>query len=184
MTDAAIDVPVRSHQRVLVVSTGTMLEAALLVHDGLDVTSMSPADYQRTGSAAAVDVIIFDGHAPTQLPAPPVDVMLFGAAGPIETRGEIAKPRITHIDDAHPLMRDLDLSAVVVSKSLVLVPDTARGDAALVRSARDVIAVARMEPARKIVAFGFALDAGTTDLTLRTAFPLLLLHALAWFARD
>jgi hypothetical protein len=44
------------------------------------------------------------------------------------------------------------------------------------------VVVARRDGARKLVAFGFALEG--TDLTLRVAFPLLLVNALDWFAGD
>jgi len=47
---------------------------------------------------------------------------------------------------------------------------------------RDAVIAARREGSRKIVAFGFSL--GSTDLTMRVAFPLLLVNALDWFAGD
>jgi hypothetical protein len=60
--------------------------------------------------------------------------------------------------------------------------DPGRGDVVLASYVRDPIIAARRDGARKIVAFGFSL--GGTDLTLRVAFPLLLVNALDWFAGD
>jgi hypothetical protein len=47
---------------------------------------------------------------------------------------------------------------------------------------RDTVIACKRDGARKIVAFGFGL--GATDLTLRVAFPLLLVNSLDWFAGD
>jgi hypothetical protein len=62
----------------------------------------------------------------------------------------------------------------------VFAVDRLKGETALASSVRDPILVARRDGGTKQVVFGFALVG--TDLTLRVAFPLLLVNALDWFA--
>ena len=57
-------------QRVLLVTWDNLyLEGALLVIPNIELSKVTPGDYERTPSLASqMDVVIFDDHTPTALP--------------------------------------------------------------------------------------------------------------------
>ncbi len=185
--------PARKRQRVLMVTDDNLyLEGAVLVYDNLETDKVTPAEYDTNpATAAGYDVVIFDDHTPAVLPPAPANLILFHPSGehsPIPLRGQLARPRITELAEDHPVMRWITLSDVNFDRASVFALDPARGDVALARSVRDVVAVGRRDGGRKIAAFGFALPGpgreDATDLPLRVAFPLLLVNTLDWFAGD
>jgi Ca-activated chloride channel family protein len=181
--------PARKKQNVLLVTRDNLyLEGAMLVYDNIQVDKLTPEEYDRVaagGTLPAYDAVAFDDHAPATLPPPPTHLVYFGARGehsPFPVRRMVSAPRITEVNDSHPVMRWVVLSDVNFDESAVLGVDPGRGDVVLASYVRDPIIAARRDGARKIVSAGFSL-AGT-DLTLRVAFPLLLVNALDWFAGD
>jgi hypothetical protein len=185
--------PARKKQKVLLVTVDNLfLEGALLVYDNIDERKVTPAEYDRDPAVAdGFDVVIFDDHTPAALPPPPASLLLFhptGPGSPIAIRGEIAGPRVTEIDEGHPVMRWISLSDVYMDRTSVFAPDPRRGESALAFSVRDPIIAAKRDGKRKILAFGFSLPSlgrdSATDLPLRVAFPMLLVNALDWFAGD
>jgi hypothetical protein len=125
------------------------------------------------------------------LPPSPASLLFFHPTGehnPFTVRGQTANPRITEIDEDHPVMRWVTMSDVFMDKSSVFVPDAKLGESALAYSVRDALVVARRDGKRKTLAFGFSLPSmgrdGATDLPMRVAFPMLLVNALDWFAGD
>lgn len=185
--------PARKKQKVLLVSVDNLfLEGALLVYDNIDVRKLAPAEYDAKPAVAdEFDVVIFDEHTPATLPAPPASLLFFHPTGPnspIALRGELANPRITEIDEGHPVMRWVSMSDVYMDKSGVFAPDARRGESSIAYSVRDSIIAAKRDGKRKILAFGFSLPSegrdSATDLPMRVAFPMLLVNALDWFAGD
>ncbi|MGN6106840.1 MAG: vWA domain-containing protein [Kofleriaceae bacterium] len=185
--------PARKKQKVLLVSVDNLfLEGALLVYDNIDVRKLAPAEYDAKPAVADdFDVVIFDEHTPATLPAPPASLLFFHPTGPnspIALRGELANPRITEIDEGHPVMRWVSMSDVYMDKSGVFAPDARRGESSIAYSVRDSIIAAKRDGKRKILAFGFSLPSegrdSATDLPMRVAFPMLLVNALDWFAGD
>jgi Ca-activated chloride channel homolog len=185
--------PARKKQKVLLVTLDNLyLEGAVMVYDNIEPAKITPAEYDANPAIAdGFSVVIFDEHTPAVVPPPPANLLYFHPTGehsPVRITGTLAKPRITEIDEDHPVMRWVGLSDVNFDRSEVFAPDRARGEAPLARSVRDTIAVAKREAGRKIAAFGFSLPApgrdNVTDLPLRVAFPLLLVNALDWFAGD
>lgn len=186
--------PARKQQAVLLVTTSNKyLENAMEVYDNIALADITPAAYDADPAAAVqnpdtgrpFDAVVFDDHTPAVLPPAPTHLLFFhptGAASPFTSRGVVARPRVTETDDAHPVMRWVELSDVNFDALEILVPDRGKGEVALAFYVRDPIAVARREGGRKLVAFGWSL--GGTDLTLRVAFPLLLVNTLDWFAGD
>ena len=79
-------------------------------------------------------------------------------------------------------MKWVALSDVNIDTSQVFKVDRGRGEQALATSVRSPIIVAKRDGGHKYVVFGFGLCG--TDLTLRVAFPLLLVNTLDWFAGD
>lgn len=185
--------PARTKQKVLMVTEDNLfLEGALLVYDNVDPVKVTPAEYDaRPAVADGMDVVIFDEHTPAVLPPPPASLLFFHPSGPhspFTIRGETMNPRITEIDDDHPVMRWVTMSDVFMDRSNVFAVDARRGESVLAYGVRDPLVVARRDGKRKMLAFGFSLPStgrdGATDLPMRVAFPMLLVNALDWFAGD
>jgi hypothetical protein len=85
-------------------------------------------------------------------------------------------------------MRWITLADVYMDKSDAFSPDPKKGESTLAFSVIDPVIAAKRDGKRKILAMGFSLPApgreSATDLTLRVAFPMLLVNALDWFAGD
>jgi len=186
--------PAKKKQKVLLVgSPNLFLEGALLVYENIDLVGrISPATYDANPQTAdGADVVIFDEHTPEVLPPPPASLLFFhptGKASPIAVRGEAASPHITEVDEGHPVMRWVTLTDVYMDKTATFAPDARKGESTLAFSVRDSVIAAKRDGKRKILAIGFSLPApgreSATDLTLRVAFPMLLVNALDWFAGD
>lgn len=181
--------PARKRQEVLLVTRDNLyLEGAMLVYDNIQVDKLTPDEYAQAieaGSLPAYTAVVFDDHAPAKLPPPPTHLLYFGPRGehsPFVVRSTVPTPRITEVNESHPVMRWVLLNDVNFIDSGVFAIDPGRGDVVLASYVRDPIIAARREGSRKIVAFGFSLS--STDLTMRVAFPLLLVNALDWFAGD
>jgi Ca-activated chloride channel family protein len=186
--------PEQKTQSVLVVWRGNhYLNEAMKVLDSVFWEHITPEQYDADPAAAIkneitgrlYDAVIFDDHTPAVLPPAPVNVMMFHPTGehsPFATRGTVATPRVTEVDSDHPVMKWTELADANFLDSLVFAVDKTRGDHALAYFVRDAVIVARRENARKLVGFGFSLTA--TDLTMRVAFPLLLVNTFDWFAGD
>jgi hypothetical protein len=128
---------------------------------------------------------VFDDFTPSALPPPPTNLMYFNPRGehsPFKLRGQSARPRVTDVNESHPVMRWLVLSDVNFDSASVFDLEREKGDVLLASSVRDPIIAARRTAERKIVACSFSLSA--TDLMLRVAFPLFLVNTLDWFAAD
>jgi VWA domain-containing protein len=186
--------PAKKKQKVLLVgSPNLFLEGALLVYENIDLVGrISPATYDANPQTAdGADVVIFDEHTPEVLPPPPASLLFFhptGKASPIAVRGEARSPHITEVDEGHPVMRWVTLTDIYMDKSDTFAPDPRKGESTLAFSVSDSVIAAKRDGKRKILAIGFSLPApgreSATDLTLRVAFPMLLVNALDWFAGD
>ena len=185
--------PARKKQKVLLVTEDNLyLEGAVMVYDNIEPAKVTPAEYDANPAIAAdFSVVIFDEHTPAQVPPPPAHLLYFHPAkdrSPVRVTGVLERPRITELDETHPVMRWVGLSDVNFDKSAVFAADRDRGEAVLASSVRQAIAVAKRDGGRKIVVFGFSLPApgrqDATDLPLRVAFPLLLVNSLDYFAGD
>jgi Ca-activated chloride channel homolog len=185
--------PATKKQKVLMVTEDNLfLEGAMLVYDNVEANKVTPAEYDaRPQVADGFDVVIFDEHTPQIVPLPPTSLLYFHPTGehtPIAIRGEIANPRITEIDEGHPVMRWVTMSDVYMDKSSVFAPESKKGESTIARSVREPLIASKRDGRRKILAFGFSLPSmgrdGATDLPLRVAFPMLLVNTLDWFAGD
>jgi hypothetical protein len=185
--------PARKKQKVAMITEDNLfLEGALLVYDNVDPVKFKPAEYDANPSIVdGMDVVIFDEHTPATLPMPPTSLLFFHPTGPnspFQIRGETPNPRITEIDEGHPVMRWVTMSDVYMDKSNVFAIDPRRGESTLAYWVRDSIVAAKRDGKRKVLAFGFSLPStgrdGATDLPMRVAFPMLLVNTLDWFAGD
>ncbi|HEU0037323.1 MAG TPA: VWA domain-containing protein [Kofleriaceae bacterium] len=185
--------PARKKQKVLMVTTDNLfLEGALLVYENVDPLKVTPEQYEKNPSVAdSMDVVIFDDYTPAVVPPPPASLLYFHPSGehsPFKVRTELASPRITEIDEGHPVMRWVTMSDVYMDKSAVFAIDPKKAESAVAYFVRDPIIAAKRDGRRKILAFGFSLPASgresATDLPMRVAFPMLLVNTLDWFAGD
>jgi Ca-activated chloride channel family protein len=169
------------------------LEGALMIdEDNIEPWRVTPEEFEaKPAMAADYDAVVFDEYTPKELPPPPTSLIFFhptGPSSPFAIRGEVQKPRVTEIEEAHPVMRWVGLSDVYIDKSNAFAIDRAKGETYLALSVRDPIIAAKREGGRKMVAFGFSLPGpgrdSATDLPLRVAFPLLLINCFDWFAGD
>jgi hypothetical protein len=179
--------PRRPKQRVLLVSNNNLyLEGAMLIYDNIIVDKLPPEEYEAAlGDLPEYDAVIFDEYTPEKLPPPTTHAMYFNPSGPnspFKIRRKLQYPRVTEVMDTHPVMRWIIMSDVNFDASSVFQLDREAGETPLLISVRDVMAAAKKDGQRKVVAFGFGLTG--TDLMLRVAFPLLLVNALDWFAGD
>ncbi len=186
--------PARKKQKVLMVTQDNLfLEGALLVYDNVDPMKVTPAEYNAKPSIAdGMDVVVFDDFTPEVVPQPPTSLLYFhpsGPSSPFAVKGELAgNPKVTEVDEDHPVMRWVSMSDVNTDKSAVFTIDARKGESAVAYSVRDAIIAAKREGRRKILAIGFSLPAADrtngSDLPMRVAFPMLLVNTLDWFAGD
>lgn len=181
--------PARKRQDVLLVTLDNLyLEGAMMVYDNIAVDKLTPEAYEQAladGSLPVYSAVAFDGYTPAALPPAPTHLLFFNPSGersPFKVVRSIPAPRITEVDPDHPVTRWLVMGDVNFDSTSVFAVDRQRGEVALARAVRDPVMAAKRDGARKIVAAGFDLKA--TDLTMRVAFPLLLVNTLDWFAGD
>ena len=184
--------PERRRARVLVVTPGnTYLEAALLLDEYLDVTTVTPLEYAQNANLRrkeAADVLVFDGVTPTA-DAAQGDTLLAhtlylnpapGQATPIEIGAPIATPGFDKIERKHPLVRFLALDDVNIKVGRKLV--ARKEDRVVGASADGPLLVTGERAGKKFVVLGF--DPRESDLVLRIAWPLLLVNTINYFVDE
>jgi Ca-activated chloride channel homolog len=179
--------PERRRARVQVVTTGNMfLEAALLLDEYLDVTTVPPSGYPAKGN---YDVTIFDNVAPAV--AQGSGGLLYlnpsGDKAPFTIEKEVtdndANNRLgfDEIDAKSPLVRYLSLGEINVGRAHPLKGE--KEDKVIGRSLRHgALLLQGRRPGNKFVALGF--DIRESDLPLRIAWPVLLLNIINDFVEE
>jgi hypothetical protein len=176
--------PERHRAKVLVVTAGNMyLEAALLLDEYLDVTDVTPADYAARYAAGAkgFDAVIFDAVTPAEPPG--VDAIYLdprGPGSPVKVAAELKQPGFDKIERKHPIVVFTALDDVNIARGHKLTPEA--GDKVIGASEEGAILVAGTRSGHKFVALGF--DVRESDLTLRVAWPVLLINTINWFSDD
>ena len=172
--------------RVLLVTKDNLyLEGALLAYDTIEIDKVSPQEYESNADqySKQYNAAIFDDYTPNAAPA--THALYFNPTGensPFPIARNLQRPRITQVNEDHPVMRWIVLGDVNVDKASVFRPLVAKGDSVLAKSIRAPLVVARHKGPHKAIAVGFSLSG--TDLTMRVAFPLFLVNALDWFSGD
>jgi hypothetical protein len=171
--------PERRRARVQVVSHGnTYLDAALLLDEYLDVTSVKPDAYHAD---APYDVTIFDGVAPAMPQAggalylaPPAD------GSPVKIGKAITDFGFDTWERKSPLLRFMAVDNVQVARGNTFAPDKA--DHVVGASELGPILVSGTREGHPFVALGF--DPRDSDLVLRVAWPLFVLNVIHSFVED
>lgn len=172
--------PERRRARVLVVTSGnTYLEAALLLDEFLDVTTILPANYP---SSERFDVTIFDGVAPRPAAGagglfylnPPKDGSPVAHARALEWFG------FDQWDKKSPLLRWTEMGDVQVSAGFSFKPQ--QQDKVVGASEFGPILVSGRREGHDFVALGF--DPRNSDFVLRVAWPLFVLNTINDFVEE
>ncbi|HVY47161.1 MAG TPA: VWA domain-containing protein [Minicystis sp.] len=178
--------PERRRARIQVVTPGNMfLEAALLLDEYLDVTTIDPSKYPAKG---AFDVTIFDGVAPTVAPGSGSILYLnpSGTNVPFEVGKEVLdddknyKLGFDELDAKNPLLRYIALGDVNVSRAHVLKGE--KEDKVVGKSFKGPLLIEGRRAGQKFVALGFAIK--ESDFPLRIAWPLFLLNTINDFVEE
>lgn len=183
--------PKRELISVLLVTEGNpFLEKALDVDDKLDLTVMTPAEYDAT--AANFQVVIFERYSPSTLgdgnymfmyPPKSEDSSDTETGNPVVSWriGEaLETPIITDWDRTHPVLQHVHLENVQIGAAYqVTPPSTAQ---ILARSFDSPVLFVDVSPKRKIV-FS-AINILESDLPLRIAFPVIIANTIQWFQQS
>jgi hypothetical protein len=179
--------PERRRARVQVVTAGNMfLEAALLLDEYLDVTSVAPANYPAKG---AFDVTIFDNVAPQV--APGSGSVLYLNPAPGNTPFEVGKLvesdekkdeylGFDELDAKSPLLRYTALSDVQIKRGHILKGE--KEDKIVARSFKGALLLQGRRAGNKFVALGF--DIRESDFPMRVAWPLFVLNVINDFVEE
>ncbi len=178
--------PERRRARVLVVGPGNMyLDAALLLDEYLDVTTISPDKYPLSSE---FDVTIFDNVAP-KVAAGGGHVLYLNPSGtdvPFTVDKEVTDDDPNYqlgfdeIDTKSPLVRYTALSDVQVARAHVLKGN--KEDKVIGSSFKGPILIAGRRGGAKFVALGF--DVRDSDFPLRISWPLFLLNTINDFVEE
>src|SRR5919202_1060389 len=163
--------------RVLLVSDGNVfVERALSLRPQTQVTHLVPGD--DLPRAQAFDLIVLDGYVPPVLPTgasvlllhPPPNNALINAGADLLTSA------VTPAHDGDPLLEDVPLTAVHVSRSRRL---ERPGWADVVLSSPETpLLLVGQQAGRRLGVLGF--DVHQSDLPLQPGFPVLMQHLLDW----
>ena len=161
---------------LLVTPNNPFLENALAVDEKLDLTVVTPDQYDP--GAGGDDVTIFDRYNPPTLGDGNYMFIYPPKAGAIWKIGEsLEAPIITEWERKHPILRHVHLDNVQITEAYqVQVPATAN---VLVRSFEDPLLIVEKASNRRIVFV--ATDTLKSDLPLRIAFPLIVANTIQWF---
>jgi hypothetical protein len=171
-------VPERRRSKVAVVSPGnSYLEAALLLDEYLDVVILKPDD---AAPDKQFDVAILDGvAAPTGLRSNAA-FYLNVDSGPASRGAALSDFGFDAWEKTHPALRYLALENVQVNRGFALKPGAQ--DKVIGRSDQGPLLVSGVREGRPFLALGF--DPRDSDIVLRPAWPLLLLNAIDYFAKE
>lgn len=181
--------PERRRARVQVVTDGynTYLEAALLLDEYLDVTTIDPSRYPGEG---VFDVTIFDNVAPAVAPGSG-HILYLNPSGkelPFAIDKELLDddPRLPlgfdELDSEHPIVRHTQLQTINVSRARALKGLKKDDIKVLGASHRGALLIQGRHAGSKFVALGF--DIRESDLPLRISWPLLLLNIINDFVEE
>jgi hypothetical protein len=172
--------PERHRARVLTVSKGnTYLEAALLLDEYLDVTTVLPG---KSIPSEHFDVAILDGVNDTLPDTVGAALYLNPPEGsvPLKLGATLSDFGFDIWDKKSPILRFLALGDVQVATGHALVP--APADRVLGASDQGPILVSGSRSGHRFVALGF--DPRNSDWVLRVAWPLFVLNAINAFVEE
>jgi len=175
--------PERRRTKVLTVTAGnTYLEAALLLDEYLDVTTITPDKLAATLGAQKFDVAVLDGVGAALKPGLPTLYLDARDGGPfkIDAKKPLQEPTFDTLERKHPILRWTALENVGIANGTKLVPG--EGDKVVGASNEGALLIAGSRQGTKFVALGF--DVRQSDFPLRIAWPVFLLNTINWFVEE
>lgn len=175
--------PERRRTKVLAVTPGnTYLEAALLLDEYLDVTTITPDKLAATIGAQKFDVAILDGIGAALKPGLPTLYLDAKEGGPfkVDAKKPLVEPSFDTLERKHPILRWTALENVGIAGGTKLVPG--EGDKVVGASSDGPLLIAGQRQGTKFVALGF--DVRQSDFPLRIAWPVFLLNTINWFVEE
>lgn len=175
---------------LLVTNENPFLQKVLSVDEKLNLSIMTPAEYES--GAKEAQVVVFDRFNPTTLgdgnymfiyPPKATNPPDESSNNPVATWniGEaLETPIITDWERTHPILRHVHLENVLIGQAYeVTPPATAQ---ILARSFESPVLFVDVTPKRKIV-FA-AINILESDLPLRIAFPVIIANTIQWFQQS
>jgi hypothetical protein len=169
--------PERVRQQVLIVSPGNLFlqkvfEANPLIE--VDVRTTFPDKWPDDG------IIVLHGKMPSTLPDGNVFVLdPTGNCDHWKQGSNLDNPIVTELDKSSPLMTHIQLDNVVVPNAKQLEFQSPPHALATTISGDILYAEVKRPNGRCLV---LSIDLESSDLTFRTAFPILVANALTWFS--
>ena len=176
---------------LLVASDNPFLEKALSVDEKLNLTVVTPTEYDP--NATEHQVVIFDQYSPPTLgdgnymfiypPKTTATTPDAAASNPVATWeiGEpLETPVITDWERTHPILRHVHLENVQIGAAYQIKPPATAQ--VLARSFEVPVLFVDATPNRKIV-FA-AINILQSDLPLRIAFPVIIANTIQWFQQS
>lgn len=160
------------HSVLLVTSENGLLEKALKLRPGVDLTTVKPADYKP----GRYDLVIFDGFLPSgKLPEPALLINSPAGLGPVPLGAAIDPGAVLPGDVRDPLLAYVSLREVhVQTAATTRVPVGWR--TVISAAAGPLLLVKEGEPRDALITF----DLHHSDLMLQPAFPLLVQNLLGY----
>ncbi len=175
---------------LLVTDENPFLQKVLSVDEKLNLSIMTPAEYES--GAKDAQVVVFDQFNPTMLgdgnymfiyPPKATHPLDESANNPVTTWdiGEaLETPIITDWDRTHPILRHVHLENVLIGEAYEITPPATAQ--ILARSFESPVLFVDVTPKRKIV-FA-AINILESDLPLRIAFPVIIANTIQWFQQS
>lgn len=175
---------------LLVTNENPFLQKVLSVDEKLNLSIMTPAEYES--GAKDAQVVVFDQFNPTMLgdgnymfiyPPKATHPLDESANNPVTTWdiGEaLETPIITDWDRTHPILRHVHLENVLIGEAYEMTPPATAQ--ILARSFESPVLFVDVTPKRKIV-FA-AINILESDLPLRIAFPVIIANTIQWFQQS
>lgn len=177
--------PERRRARIQVVTAGNMfLEAALLLDEYLEVTTVAPGKYPAPGT---FDVTIFDGVTPNVAPGSgglfylnPTGLNVPFEVGKLIESDEKYALGFDELERKHPILKYTELSDVNIARGHPLKGE--KEDKVIAASVKGPLLLQGRRAGVKFVALGF--DVRESDFPLRIAWPIFLLNTINDFVEE
>lgn len=169
----------RQPVRILLVSSGNFfLERALALEPNciVDKAPQVPETEKGSGMSGRYDVVIFDGTKPEPVKAKAVWLIGVADGEFVRKVGIANQPAVTAREREHPVLRFVDLSAVLIDKvvKVELAPW-----AQSIADAKEIPLIALGERSNRRWLF-ISFNLLDSDFPLRVGFPIFIANALRW----
>jgi Ca-activated chloride channel family protein len=164
---------------LLVTEANIFVERALALRPNAQIVRADPSTYSPEAlRGQAFDLIVFDGFLPPVLPDSGSLFLIHPPQGTslLRTREDVLVSRMAVANTEHPLLADVPLAGVNVSRSRRL--DVPTWADVVLESPETPLLLVGEEAGHRVAVLGF--DVHQSDLPVQPAFPILMQHLLDW----